>query len=100
MTQRLTLLTWPDYVNPLTIEEFEQEFDITIRLEIVPSAVELIERMQTENPGVDLLVPPDYAVRELSAHGSLATLDHCLLPNLEHLDRVFGADALTIQKRG
>ena len=89
MNSTLTLLTWPDYVDPLTIEGFEKEFGVQVRLEIVPSAVELIERMQAKDPGVDVLVPPDYAVRELNAQGRLLALDHSQLPNAEHLESRF-----------
>ena len=85
----MTLLTWPDYVDPLTLEGFEKEFGAEVRLEIVPSAVELIERMRAKDPEVDVLVPPDYVVRELSAQGQIANLDHSKLPNLEHLESRF-----------
>jgi len=34
-------------------------------------------------------VPPDYAVRELSAEDRLLTLDHSRLPNLQHLEPRF-----------
>jgi spermidine/putrescine transport system substrate-binding protein len=89
MTKTLTLLTWPDYINPETIQRFEAEFGIAVHLEIVPSAVELIERMQSQSPGVDALVPPDYAVRQLNPQGRLLALDHALLPNLTHLEPRF-----------
>ena len=89
MAKTLTVLTWPDYINPRTLKQFESEWGISAKLDIVPSAVELIERMQTPNPGVDLLVPPDYAVRELNAQGRLLNLDHSKLPNLEHLEPRF-----------
>jgi spermidine/putrescine transport system substrate-binding protein len=89
MGQTLTLLTWPDYIDPQTLQQFESEFGIRVQLEIVPSAVELIERMQTENPGVDVLVPPDYAVRELNSQSRLLKLDHSQLPNLEYLEPRF-----------
>jgi spermidine/putrescine transport system substrate-binding protein len=36
-----------------------------------------------------VLVPPDYAVRELSAQNRLLTLDHSQLTNLEHLESRF-----------
>jgi spermidine/putrescine transport system substrate-binding protein len=36
-----------------------------------------------------VLVPPDYAVRELNAQGRLLTLDHSMLPNAEHLESRF-----------
>lgn len=89
MAQTLTLLTWPDYINPLTLEQFESEYQATVKLEIVPSAVELIERVKGAGIKPDVLCPPDYAVRELDAEDRLAELDHRKLSNLEHLERRF-----------
>ena len=86
--QTLTLLTWPDYIDPQTLAAFEKEFDAAVNLEIVPSAVELIERMKS-GPAPDVLCPPDYAVRELGALNLLHVLDHSLLPNLKHLEPRF-----------
>lgn len=86
---RLILLTWPDYVSPQTIAGFESEFGIHVELEIVPSAAELIERMRGSGASPDLLVPPDYAVRELHADGRLADLQRDRLPNLQHLQPRF-----------
>jgi spermidine/putrescine-binding protein len=89
MTELLKLLTWPDYISAQTLQQFEAEFGVRVELDIVPSAVELIERMQTPNPGVDVLVPPDYAVRELNAQGRLLHLDQSQLSNFEHLEPRF-----------
>ena len=89
MDKKLTLLTWPDYISSQTLQQFEAEFGVPVELAIVPSAVELVEQMQTPVPDVDVLVPPDYAVRELGAQGRLLNLDHTLLPNLEHLEARF-----------
>lgn len=89
MDRSLRLLTWPDYINPVTLQQFEAEFGIPVELEIVPSAVELMQRMQTGDSGIDILVPPDYALRELNAQGRLLNLDHAQLPNLEHLEAHF-----------
>lgn len=58
-------------------------------LELVPSAIELIERMGNAESDVDVLVPPDYAVRELSTANRLAGLDHSQLANLKHLEPHF-----------
>ena len=82
MSGRLSILTWPDYINPLTLRQFETEFDASIELEIVPSAVELIDRMKTGKGPVDILVPPDYAVHELANLELLNRLDLRQLPNL------------------
>ena len=89
MHQQITLLSWPDYINPLTLEQFEAEFKAKVNLEIVPSAVELIERMKGEGTKPDVLCPPDYAVRELGAESLLADLDHTKLSNLKHLEKRF-----------
>ncbi len=89
MASELTLLIWPDYVNPQTLEQFEAESGIQVKTEIVPSAVELIERMRAAGPAPDVLVPPDYAVRELAAEGRLLTLDHQRLSNLQYLQPRF-----------
>jgi spermidine/putrescine transport system substrate-binding protein len=85
----LRLLTWPDYINPATLRQFEQELGATVELEIVPSALELSARMQAGGSGVDVLVPPDYAVRELAAQNRLLPLDHSQLPNFRHLEPRF-----------
>ena len=86
----LTLLTWPDYISPDTLRQFEAEFGVELRLEIVPSAVELLERMrEAGQPAADVLVPPDYAVRELAAEDRLLPLDPNRLPNLRHVSERF-----------
>jgi spermidine/putrescine-binding protein len=45
--------------------------------------------MQAADPGVDVLCPPDYAVRELGSQGHLHILDHTQLSNLGSLDARF-----------
>jgi len=82
---RLTLLTWPNYLSPQGKEEFEAEFELSLELEIVASADELLSRMRSEGPAPDLLCPPDYAVRQLKQDGLLLTLDPRRLPNFAHL---------------
>src|SRR5512135_256116 len=89
MEKDLILLTWPDYINPLTIEQFQAAFDVKVKLEIVPSAVELIDRLREAGGSPDVLCPPDYAVRELNGEQRLRPLDHNLLPNMRHLEPRF-----------
>ncbi|HEX6287970.1 MAG TPA: spermidine/putrescine ABC transporter substrate-binding protein [Herpetosiphonaceae bacterium] len=89
MEDTLTILSWPDYINPLTIEQFQRAFEIAVTVEVVPSAVELIERMRAPGPPPDVLVPPDYAVRELHAEHRLLALDPARLPNLHYIDPRF-----------
>lgn len=92
MRDRLSVLTWPDYIDPATLEDFQRETGIRIELEIVPSSVEIIGRMQSAAQPPDLLTPPDYAVRQLKAEGRLAQLDHARLPNFRHVEPRFRHD--------
>jgi len=85
----LTILSWPNYIHPRTLEQFEEEHGVRARVEVVPSAVELLDRMRAPGPPPDVLCPPDYAVRELSAENRLLELDLEQLPNLRHLDPRF-----------
>jgi spermidine/putrescine-binding protein len=89
MSSALHLLTWPDYISPKTIEQFERRSGLSVRVETVPSAVELLERMRADDAGVDILCPPDYAVRELNGEKRLLALNHDALPNLRHLQPRF-----------
>ena len=86
------LLTWPDYVDPNSLLEFEAEYAVKVELDIVPSAAELVQRMLVNSASVDVLVPPDYAVRELEAAHRLDLLDHARLTNLRHIEPRFRRD--------
>lgn len=89
MRERLSLLIWPDYVDPATLEAFERESGVGVELETIVSAVDMVYRVKSGTAHPDLLTPPEYAVRELNAARLLAPLDHSLLPNLRHLDPRF-----------
>src|SRR5512140_111911 len=89
MNDRLSLLIWPDYVAPASLAAFERETGIHVDLEIIPSAVELVERIRRKGPSPDVLTPPDYAVRQLNAEGRLTPLDHGRLHNLQNIEPRF-----------
>ncbi len=89
MSDRLSLLIWPDYIDPATLAAFESETGVSVDLEIVPSSAEIIKRIMNGRRAPDVLTPPDYAVLQLNAKHRLATLDHALLPNLKHLEPRF-----------
>ncbi len=89
MIGRLELLIWPDYINPATLAGFERETGIHVELEIVQSAVDILDRMRNRSRPPDVLTPPDYAVRQLNAEGRLAPLDHSRLLNLHNLESHF-----------
>jgi spermidine/putrescine transport system substrate-binding protein len=89
MGDRITLLIWPDYVDPATLTAFEHETGVGVNVEIFPSAVALLDRMRDGSRPPDVLTPPSYAVVQLAKSGRLARLDHSRLPNLHHLEPRF-----------
>ncbi len=89
MNGTLSILSWPDYIDPQTLRRFEEEFNVRVALEEVPSAVEMGERMRMPEVRVDVLCPPDYLVRELAELGLLLALDHSKLSNMEQLEERF-----------
>ncbi len=89
MSGRLRLLIWPDYIDPANLEAFEHETGIGVDVVIIPSAVELVDRIRSDPRSVDVLTPPSYSVRELQAEARLAALDHSRLPNLQNLEPRF-----------
>ncbi len=94
MTSRrsIKVLTWPDYINPQSLREFEAEYAVGVELVVVSSSATLVERMRLNSANIDVLVPPDYAVRELESLHRLDILDHARLTNLRHLEPHFRRD--------
>jgi len=80
----LTILTWPEYISPETLAGFERESGLRVEQRIIPSAVELVAQIRA-GAQVDIVVPPDYAVRELRGSRLLMPLDRDRLPDLRHL---------------
>lgn len=88
----IKVLTWPDYIDPRSLREFEYEYAVRVVLETVPSATEIVKRIQSNTHGVDVFVTPDFAVRELESLRRLDYLDHGRLTNLRHIDGRFRKD--------
>ncbi len=88
-TRTVRLLTWPEYISPESLHQFEAEYAVKVELDLVPNTAELVERMLRNSANVDVVVPPDYAIRELEAHHRLDVLDHARLTNLRHLEIQF-----------
>lgn len=89
MDRELTILSWPDYIDPQTLVQFERQFGARVNIEIASSADEMLARVRTSIEPPDLLCPPDYVVRELGVEGHLLELDHSRLHGIKNLDPRF-----------
>jgi spermidine/putrescine-binding protein len=85
MSKSLRILIWPDYLAPENVRRFEAEFNLTVQLDIIPSAVELVQKVVNGDTPTDVICPPDYAVRELDRDNRLLVLERVRLPNLKNI---------------
>jgi len=86
----LNLHNWTDYVNPETLDGFRKETSIFVYQTIYGSNEELRANIKENPPGTyDVVVPSDFAIREMIDEGLLLRLDHAQLPNLPNLEPGF-----------
>lgn len=85
----IRVLTWPDYIDPRSLREFEAEFGAAVEVITAPSSAELVQRMRVNSANIDVLVPPAHVIRELDSLHCLDILDHSRLTNLRHIETRF-----------
>lgn len=85
----LVIYNWADYINPKTISQFEQEFDVTITQDFYASNEEARAKLAAGAKGYDIVVPTGYMVEILAKKGFLYELDASKIPNLSLVDDQF-----------
>ena len=84
--RELHLFTWPDYLDPALVEEFEAAYGVTVTIDYYDTNEAMIAKLQAGGTGqYDLVVGSDYAIEVLRAASLLQPLDHAVLPNLVNL---------------
>jgi spermidine/putrescine transport system substrate-binding protein len=88
-TKSISIFTWGDILDPASIRTFEQETGIKVHLNFYSSNEELLVKLKaTGGIGYDLIVPSDYAVKQLIAEELLKELDKSQLNFLPSLNPV------------
>ena len=84
--RRLNLFTWPDYLDPELVGEFERVYGVEVGIDYYDTNEAMIAKLRAGGTGeYDLVVASDYAVEALREQNLLEPLDHALLPNLDNL---------------
>jgi spermidine/putrescine transport system substrate-binding protein len=86
LSSELRFYNWTDYVDPSILEEFEQEYGVTVIVDNYDANEDMIAKVRAGGSGYDLVAPSDYAVQIMVADNLLAPLDKSLLPNITHID--------------
>lgn len=83
--KQLNIYSWPDYIQPEAIPEFERRYGIKVVYDTVSSNEGLIAKMQAGASDYDIVVPSSYAVLKLKELGLLAQMEHDRLSNYKFL---------------
>lgn len=88
--QQLNVFIWPDYVDPQTVTEFEQQHDCKIVIDYYDDNYSMIAKLESGGLSqYDIVSPTLYLVPSMIRRGLLAPLGHTNLPNLANLDPQF-----------
>jgi putrescine transport system substrate-binding protein len=91
----LNVFTWPDYIAPDTIENFERETGIKVNYDTYDSTEMAEARLLAGRTGYDVVVHAERYSARLIPIGVYRPLDKSKLPNLKNLDPwVMGKAAL------
>jgi putrescine transport system substrate-binding protein len=82
----LNVFTWPDYIAPDTIRNFEHEFGIKVNYDTYDSTEMAEARLLAGHTGYDVVVHAERYSARLIPIGVYRPLDKSKLPNLKYLD--------------
>lgn len=78
----LHLYIWGDYISPEVVENFENEFNCTVKIDIFDSNEAMYAKLKAGAGGYDVVVPSSYTAVLMNKQNMLLKLDHSLLPNV------------------
>jgi spermidine/putrescine transport system substrate-binding protein len=84
--RELRVLTWPEYIDPALVTEFERTYDVTVVLDVYDAVETMLSKVEAASERqYDLVITTDYGIEQMIRKELLDTLDHSHLPNLGNL---------------
>jgi spermidine/putrescine transport system substrate-binding protein len=80
---RLVFSTWPNYHNPVNIEEFTEATGVNVQVNAFGSNEEMLAKLQAGGAGWDVFVPTNYTISTYVELGLIQELDLSRLPNYD-----------------
>lgn len=84
--KKLNVYNWDTYIGETTLSSFTDATGIDVQYDLYANNEELFAKLQTGNPGYDVIFPSDYMVATMIAKGMLVELDHAKIPNIANID--------------
>ncbi len=82
----LNFYNWADYIDAQVLTDFETECGVAVTMDTYTSNQEMIAKIQAGNSGYSLVIPTDYAAKQMIGSGLVQKLDKSLIPNAANLD--------------
>lgn len=80
---RLVFSTWPNYHNPVNIEEFTESTGVNVQVNAFGSNEEMLAKLQAGAAGWDVFVPTNYTISTYVELGLIQELDLSRIPNYD-----------------
>ena len=95
-TSTLYLLNWGEYIDPSLIEEFEEEYNITVVMDEVGSSEDMYQKVKSGTTSYDVCIPGDYMIEKMYLENMIQKLDYSKVPNYH--SGMFNDDLTRIRK--
>ena len=80
---RLVFSTWPNYHNPVNIEEFTEATGVNVQINAFGSNEEMLAKLQAGATGWDVFVPTNYTISNYVELDLIQELDLSKIPNYD-----------------
>ena len=75
--------TWPNYHNPVNIEEFTEATGVNVQINAFGSNEEMLAKLQAGATGWDVFVPTNYTISNYVELDLIQELDMSKIPNYD-----------------
>jgi spermidine/putrescine transport system substrate-binding protein len=85
--QSLNIYNWAEYIGASTITDFMELCPgVDVTMDYFDTNETLITKLRAGNPGYDIAIPSDYAVKILADEGLLEPIDLANIPNMANVE--------------
>jgi spermidine/putrescine transport system substrate-binding protein len=87
--KKLNFYNWDTYIGETTLEDFNAETGIEVKMDLFADGDELFAKLKGGNPGYDVIVPTNDMLERMIKAGMMMPLDHSKIPNMSNIDKAF-----------
>lgn len=83
--EKLYVLNWGEYMDMDLVEEFEDEYNVTVVYDEAPSNEQMEVRIKSGKTPYDIAIPSDYMIDKLRQQNLLQEIDYTKLTELDNV---------------